>query len=60
MNTNYITTDEFNEHIADVTKMIDEYHEALSSIIDAIKSLTTKINEHDEWLQVHNENFQML
>ena len=59
-NMSYVTKEEFNRHKAELTETIKEYNEAFGNLADAIKSLTNKIKEHDEWLEIHNENFETL
>ena len=58
MNTRYVTKEEFDEYLADLIATMDNYDRMFSSAIEAIKNLSTTINEQEECLTYHDELFK--
>ena len=58
MNSDYLTKEEFYKHISELTELMTQYNKNFLVIAEDLKSLVDKINEHEEYLQHHNELFQ--
>ena len=57
MDSNYLTKEEFNKYIADLAGAINNYNNAFLDATETIKTLTTKIREQEEYIQIHEELF---
>ena len=58
MNTNYVTEQEFDKYLEDITKAMDNYNKAFLDATKSIKTLIEKVKEQEERLLLHQELFE--
>jgi len=58
MNSKYLTKDEFEKYLAELTETIKAHTEIFKDVTESIKALSNAINEQEEYLLLHNELFE--